>query len=106
MAQRRSLDLNKIIDQATKLICEKGLSETTLPAIAKSLNVRSQSLYHYVSGRKQLLSLVGARQIKILRHQLMDSLISMSGREALLRFADMVRDFLLEDPALSSILYH
>ena len=37
MAQRRSLDLNKIIDQANKLICEKGLSETTLPAIAKSM---------------------------------------------------------------------
>ena len=106
MAQRRNLDLNKIIDQATKLISDKGLSETTLPTLAKSLNVRSQSLYHYVSGRKQLLSLVGASRIKILRHKLMESLIGMSGRDALLKFADIVRNFLLEDPALSSILYH
>lgn len=30
----------------------------------------------------------------------------MSGRDALLKFADVVRDFLLSDPALSSILYH
>lgn len=106
MAQKRNLDLDKIIDQATELICEKGLSETTLPALAKALNVRSQSLYHYVSGRKQLLSLVGARQIKNLRQKLMDSLIGLSGRDALLEFADVVRDFLLNDPALSSILYH
>ncbi|PEG97847.1 TetR/AcrR family transcriptional regulator, partial [Lactobacillus sp. UMNPBX8] len=90
MAQKRNLDLDKIIDQATKLISEKGLSATTLPALAKALNVRSQSLYHYVSGRKQLLSLVGAREIKILRHQLMDDLIGLSGRDALLKFADTV----------------
>lgn len=106
MAQKRNLDLDKIIDQATKLICEKGLSETTLPALAKALNVRSQSLYHYVSGREQLLSLVGARRIKIMRQKLMDSLIGLSGRDALLKFADIVRDFLLNDPASSSILYH
>lgn len=106
MAQKRNLDLDKIIDQATKMISEKGLSATTLPALAKALNVRSQSLYHYVSGRKQLLSLVGAREIRILRHQLMDDLIGLSGRDALLKFADTVRDFLLGDQALSSILYH
>ncbi|WP_297952705.1 TetR/AcrR family transcriptional regulator [uncultured Lactobacillus sp.] len=106
MAQKRNLDLDKIIDQATKLISEQGLAATTLPALAKTLGVRSQSLYHYVSGRKQLLSLVGAQQIKILRHQLMDNLIGMSGRDAVLKFADIVRDFLLSDPALASVLYH
>lgn len=106
MAQKRNLDLNKIIDQAIILIGEKGLAGTTLPALAKALNVRSQSLYHYVSGRKQLLSLVGANQIKVLRHQLVDGLIGLSGREALLKFADIVRDFLINDPALSSIVYH
>ena len=106
MAQKRNLDLDKIIDQATELISKKGLTATTLPALAKALDVRSQSLYHYVSGRKQLLSLVGARRIKILRHELMNELIGMSGRDALLKFADVVRDFLLSDPALSSILYH
>lgn len=106
MAQKRNLDLNKILDQATKLINEKGLNATTLPALAKSLNVRSQSLYHYVSGRSQLLSLVGAREIRLLRHQLMNDLIGLSGKEALLKFADVVRAFLLSNNALSSILYH
>lgn len=106
MAQKRNLDLDKIIDQATELICENGLDKMTMPTLAKSLGVRSQSLYHYVSGRKQLLSLIGARQVKILRHKLMDDLIGISGKGALLKFADTVRDFLLSDRALSSIVYH
>lgn len=32
--------------------------------------------------------------------------MGVSGKEALLKFADVTRDFVLKDPALSSILYH
>ena len=106
MTQKRNLDLDKILDRATELIGEQGLAAITMPVLARALNVRSQSLYHYVSGRKQLLSLVGARQIRVLRKQLMNNLIGLSGRDALLKFSDIVRNFLLSDPALSSILYH
>ncbi|MBA1392556.1 TetR family transcriptional regulator, partial [Lactobacillus sp. XV13L] len=67
MVKKRSLDLNKVIAKATEMIRSDGLSATTLPRLARELNVRSQSLYHYVSGRKQLLSLVGASRVKILR---------------------------------------
>lgn len=104
--KRRSLDLNKIIEKAIELIRDEGLTQTTLPALAKALGVRSQSLYHYVSGRKQLLSLVGASRIKLLNQHLVENLMGLSGREALLTFADVTRDFILNDPALSSILYH
>lgn len=106
LVKKRSLDLDKVIAKATELIGQKGLSATTLPNLAKELGVRSQSLYHYVSGRKQLLSLVGASRIKILSKKLVENLMGIAGEEALLRFADIVRDFILNDPALFSILYH
>lgn len=106
MAQKRTLDLDKILDKASELIQKDGLAKTTFPTLAKALGVRSQSLYHYVSGRKQLLSLVGARQIKLLHHELVENLMGMSGEEALLEFADITRNFILASPALSSILYH
>ncbi|MDF7672710.1 TetR/AcrR family transcriptional regulator [Lactobacillus sp. ESL0701] len=106
MVQKRSLDLSKVIAKATEMIAQKGLSKMTLPNLAKELGVRSQSLYHYVSGRKQLLSLVGASRIKLLGKRLVENLIGLSGVEALLKFADIVRDFILHDPALLSILYH
>ncbi|RVU70135.1 MULTISPECIES: TetR/AcrR family transcriptional regulator [Lactobacillus] len=106
MAQKRSLDLNKVIDKASDLISDQGLKETTMPALARALGVRSQSLYHYVSGRHQLLSLVGAKRIRVLHNQLVDKLMGLSGTEALLKFADLTRNFILHDAALSSILYH
>lgn len=106
MVQKRTLDLNKVIEKANELICQKGLSETTMPNLAEALGVRSQSLYHYVSGRKQLLSLVGASRIKLLHHRLVDSLMGLSGKDALLKFADVTRNFILHDPSLASILYH
>lgn len=106
MVQRRNLDLDKIIDAASQLISNNGLSETTMPALAKALGVRSQSLYHYVSGRKQLLSLVGASRIKVLHKHLINNLMGLSGREALFKFADIIRNFVLNDSALSAILYH
>lgn len=105
MAQKRTLDLNKILTKASDLIKENGLSELTMPNLAKALGVRSQSLYHYVSGRKQLLSLLGASRIKILHQKLVDDLMGLSGRDALLKFAGEIRNFILNDPALSSILY-
>lgn len=106
MTQKRTLDLNKIINKTIELIRDKGLAETTMPALAEALGVRSQSLYHYISGRKQLLSLVGANRIKVLEQKLVKNLIGFSGYSALLKFADIIRDFVLNDPALSSILYH
>lgn len=106
MSQKRTLDLDKVIEQTVKLINDEGLTAATMPNVAKALGVRSQSLYHYVSGRKQLLSLVAAHQIKLLYHQLVEHLMGLSGRDALLELADEVRNFILNDPALSSILYH
>lgn len=106
MAQKRSLDLDKVIAKASELIADRGLSEMTMPNLAKALGVRSQSLYHYVSGRHQLLSLVGASRIKELHQELVNNLLGLSGEAALLKFADIVRDFLLKDPTIFSILYH
>ena len=39
------------------------------------------------------------------RH-LIDNLMGLSGREALFKFADIIRNFVLNDSALSAILYH
>lgn len=105
MTSRKTLTLDKVLDEASKLIDEKGLSYLTMPHLATALNVRSQSLYYYVSNRRELLSLVAAKRIRFLRDKLMHSILGLSGKEALLKFADVTRDFLLQDKAMSSIIY-
>jgi AcrR family transcriptional regulator len=106
MTQKRTLDLDKVIAAATELIENQGLPETTMPNLAKALGVRSQSLYHYVKNRAQLLSLVAASRIRLLYQALVDQLIGLSGQDALFKFADIVRDWLRHDQALAVLLYH
>ena len=103
MAKKRALDRSKVIDQAIAIISEKGLSELTMPALAKALGIRSQSLYHYVANRNDFL--VCVNRLQVLRQHLTKKIIGHSGLDALFRFADEIRDFLLHDKAISSIYY-
>ena len=59
-----------MIDQAITIISEKGLSELTMPTLAKALGIRSQSLYHYVANRNDLLVLVCVNRLQVLRQHL------------------------------------
>ena len=106
MAKKRALDRSKVIDQAIAIISDKGLSELTMPALAKALGIRSQSLYHYVANRNDLLLvLVCVNRLQVLRQHLTKKIIGHSGLDALFRFADEIRDFLLHDKAISGIYY-
>mgnify|MGYP003075894783 CR=1 FL=1 len=106
LAKKRALDRSKVIDQAIAIISDKGLSELTMPALAKALGIRSQSLYHYVANRNDLLLvLVCVNRLQVLRQHLTKKIIGHSGLDALFRFADEIRDFLLHDKAISGIYY-
>jgi AcrR family transcriptional regulator len=54
----RSLRLQKIIDTAVDLFHIKGYRATTLGDIARSLNITQAALYHYVSSKEKLLSII------------------------------------------------
>ena len=54
----RSLRLQKIIDTAVDLFHQKGYRATTLGDIAKALNITQAALYHYVSSKEKLLSII------------------------------------------------
>lgn len=106
MVKKRTLDLSKVLAATSELIDKQGIAAVTFPNLAKKLGIRSQSLYHYIDNRTQLLSLVGANRIKALNENLKENLVGMLGQEAILKFCDLIRDYLLEDSALAAILYH
>lgn len=105
LAIKRTLDKSKIVKMATQLINEEGINALTMPNLAKKLGIRSQSLYHYVANRKELLGYVCADRIKELRKHLLTKVIGVSGEKAIFTFADEIRDFLRHDRAMTSILY-
>jgi AcrR family transcriptional regulator len=54
----RSVRLQKIIDTAAGLFHEKGFKSATLNGLARELGLSKTALYHYVSSKEQLLSMV------------------------------------------------
>jgi TetR/AcrR family transcriptional regulator, cholesterol catabolism regulator len=54
----RSLRKQRIIDTAIKIFHEKGYRSATLDDVAKELGLSKAALYHYVSSKEALLSII------------------------------------------------
>jgi len=59
----KSVRRQKIIDTAADLFQKKGYSSTTLDDVAKELGVSKAAIYHYVSRKDELLSIIFAHSI-------------------------------------------
>lgn len=105
MIKRRTLDREKVLATATQLADSQGVEELTMPHLAKVLNIRSQSLYNYVANRSELISLTGARLMQEMYERVINGILGLSGTKAYLKFADIVRNFMLEHNSLPAILY-
>jgi len=54
----RSVRLQKVIDAAAELFHKKGFKSATLDGLARELGLSKTALYHYVSSKEHLLSMV------------------------------------------------
>ena len=54
----KSLRIQRIIDTATELFHKKGYRSTTLEDVAKEIGITKAALYHYVSSKENLLSVI------------------------------------------------
>jgi len=54
----RSLRKQRIIDTAVRMFHEKGYHSATLDDLAKDLGLTKAALYHYVSSKEELLSII------------------------------------------------
>ncbi len=57
----RSVRFQKLIDAAAGLFHKKGFKSATLDALARELGLSKTALYHYVSSKEHLLSIVYAQ---------------------------------------------
>ena len=54
----KSLRIQKIIDTATEIFHKKGYRSTTLDDVSKELGITKAAIYHYVSSKEKLLSII------------------------------------------------
>ncbi|WP_261806429.1 TetR/AcrR family transcriptional regulator [Lapidilactobacillus luobeiensis] len=91
MTKRKSLTQAKVLAVTESLIEEKGLTELTLRDVADALSIRPQSVYNYVTSLAELLDLVGAEFVNEVTATVVQELVGVSGKEALLVFAHEFR---------------
>lgn len=75
----RQLVTSELLDKATELFAEKGYESTTLLDIANALGISRPALYHYVSSKEELLSML----VEQVSQGLAKVLESLSAREDL-----------------------
>ncbi len=105
MASVRTLSTEKVVAAATEIARQNGLQKLTMSTLAKKLNIRSQSLYHYISNRDELVSLVGAHVLNELYQQIVDSIVGLSGKTAIIKMGDIVRQEIIKQPFMTSVFY-
>ena len=55
LAERRPYDRDRVVDVAVHVFMQRGYDGTTMADIAAALGIHKTSIYHYVSGKEQLL---------------------------------------------------
>jgi AcrR family transcriptional regulator len=60
----RTLRKQRVIDTATNVFHEKGFGAATLDDVARELGLTKSALYHYVSSKEELLSVIYIRALE------------------------------------------
>ena len=55
LADRQPYDRERVVDAAVRVFTERGYDGTTMADIARALGIHKTSIYHYVSGKEDLL---------------------------------------------------
>ena len=103
----RSVRLQKIIDTAAKLFHEKGFKSATLNDLARELGLSKTALYHYVSSKEQLLSIVyGQAFEKIFEriHEISTMDVALDEKLRLI-LRDHIKNITIKNAALFSVFF-
>ena len=94
------MDRGEVIQEAIKIANREGLEELTLGALARSLGVKTPSLYHYIQNLQELHDELGILCIEGLTSLILKDSYGLSGENALRQFCFSSRSFALQNRGL------
>lgn len=97
---KAGLDEGIIIERAAKLANEEGLEKVTLKLLAEDLQVKSPSLYNYISGLddlKEKIMLYGWQQME---HRIVGAVIGVAGYDAVRAACRAFYRYATENPGI------
>jgi len=87
------LDRQAVIAGALDIVDEEGLEALTMAKVADRLGIKAASLYNHIDGLAALRRELALSTMRELGEAVRDSVIARIGDEALLAYADTLRDY-------------
>jgi AcrR family transcriptional regulator len=81
-AAQRSASFQHILEMTEQLIKEKGCRQTTLQDIIERTGLSKGAIYHYVSGKDELLGLILKSKTELLNDQFQEAVAATVGPDA------------------------
>jgi len=103
----KSLRLQKIVDVSINLFHKKGYRTTTLDDVSKELGITKAALYHYVSSKENLLSIIFIQALEnIFKNTHKINLMNISPDKKLrLMIKNHVKDIIIKSLPLLSVFF-
>ncbi|HJA94456.1 MAG TPA: TetR/AcrR family transcriptional regulator [Candidatus Eisenbergiella merdipullorum] len=101
---RQGLGKERIVQEAVELIEENGLAGFSMGELARSLNVKTASLYNHVESMDHLLEEVGFFSVSMLVDAESQAIAEKKGDAALFALAEALRTFAREHYQLYRVI--
>ena len=95
---RAGLTVERLTLGGAELADEVGFDQVTVSALARRFDVRVASLYSHLAGSEDLRTRITLFALEEVADRLAPALAGRSGRDALIAFADVYRDYAHEHP--------
>lgn len=100
MGQKAGITRDDVVTAAAEIADRDGIEAATLSAVARSLGIKTPSLYNHVEGAEGLRRQLAIRGSRILLEEFQSVVERSSGTQALREIALVDRQFALEHPGL------
>ena len=103
----KSIRKQKIIDVAASLFCKKGYQSTSLDDVAKIIGISKAGIYHYVSSKDDLLSIIYLQAFeKIFQDTYEISAMDLAPDEKLRRvIRNHIKNIIVKDISMFSVFF-
>jgi AcrR family transcriptional regulator len=92
------LTTERLVRAGAELADEVGFDQVTVSALARRFDVKVASLYSHLKGSQDLRTGIALLALEELADRAADALAGRAGRDALVAFADVYRDYAREHP--------
>ncbi|MEW1776952.1 WHG domain-containing protein [Streptomyces sp. NPDC086777] len=95
---RAGLSTERLVRAGAELADEAGFDQVTVSALARRFDVKVASLYSHVKSSQDLKTRIALLALEELADRAADALAGRAGKDALVAFADVFRDYARDHP--------